>query len=76
MHAFFPLIFDKYPVWSWNDLSRLYTESSFLNLDLEVIPTANFDIDDKDERKKKKEKMKKNPKKMKHMSIRIPAKKK
>ena len=56
MHAFFPLIFDKYPVWSWNDLSRLYTESSFLNLDLEVIPTANFDIDDKDERKKKKKK--------------------
>ena len=44
-------IFNKYPAWSWNDLSRLYTESPFLNLDLEVIPIANFDIDDKDRRK-------------------------
>ena len=43
--------FNKYPAWPWNDLSKLYTESPFLNLDLEVIPIANFDIDDKDRRK-------------------------
>ena len=48
---YFFAIFNKYPAWSWNDLSKLYTENPFLNLDLEVIPIANFDIDDKDRRK-------------------------
>ena len=44
-------IFNKSPSWSWNDLSKVCTESPFLNLDLEVIPIANLDIDDKDRRK-------------------------
>ena len=30
-------IFNKYPAWSWSDLSKLYKENPFLNLDLEVI---------------------------------------
>ena len=44
-------IFKKYPAWSWKDLSKLYTESPFLNLDLEVIPIINFDSDDRDRSK-------------------------
>lgn len=45
-------VFNKYLAWSWNDLSKLYTESLFLNLDLEIVRIANFDIDDKDIEKK------------------------
>ena len=48
---FFFAISNKYPAWLWNDLSKLYTENPFLNLDLEVISIANFDTDDKDRRK-------------------------
>ena len=44
-------IFKKYPAWSWKDFSKLYTESPFLNLDLEVIPIINFDSDDRDRNK-------------------------
>ena len=44
-------IFKKYPAWSWKDLSKLYTECLFLNLDLEVIPIINFDSEDRDRNK-------------------------
>ena len=44
-------IFKKYPAWSWIDLSKLYKESPFLNLDLEVIPIINFDFDNRDRNK-------------------------
>ena len=35
-------VFKKYPAWPWKDLSKLYTESPFLNLDLEFIPIINL----------------------------------
>ena len=38
-------VFKKYPAWSWKDISKLYTESRFLNLDLDVIPIINFDFE-------------------------------
>ena len=44
-------IFKKYPAWPLKGLSKLYTESPFLNLDLEVIPIINFDTDDRDRNK-------------------------
>ena len=51
LYIHFFAIFKKYPAWSWKDLSKLYTESPFLNLDLEVIPIINFDSDDRDRSK-------------------------
>ena len=44
-------IFNKYSALSWTDLSKSYTESPFLNLNLEIISIASFNIDDKDSRK-------------------------
>ena len=44
-------IFKKYPAWTWKDLSKLFTESPFLNLDLQVIPIINFDSDDRNRNK-------------------------
>ena len=51
LYKHFFAIFKKYPAWSLKDLSKLYTESPFLNLDLEVIPIINFDSDDRDRSK-------------------------
>ena len=44
-------IFNKYSALPWTDLSKSYTESPFLNLNLEIISIASFNIDDKDSRK-------------------------
>ena len=51
LQTFFFAIFKKYPAWSWKDFSKLYTESPFLNLDLEVISIINFDFDDRNRNK-------------------------
>lgn len=44
-------IFNKYSALPWTDLSKSYTERPFLNLNLEIISIASFNIDDKDSRK-------------------------
>ena len=45
----FLAVFEKFPAWSWQNMSSLYIKSPFLNLDDEVIPILLSAVDDSNE---------------------------